>query len=82
VVVCACHPNHSRKPKIEGSRSNLAWEKARPYLQNSQRKARAGVMAQAVEHEALSSTLKPPPPPQKNQEVKCFFVLFSFPLKN
>jgi hypothetical protein len=37
-LMCACHPSYSRKHKIGGSSSRLAWQTGRTYLQNKQSK--------------------------------------------
>jgi hypothetical protein len=38
LIVHAYHPGYSRKHKIGGPWSGLAWAKSKTYLQNSQRK--------------------------------------------
>jgi hypothetical protein len=51
MVACTCHSSYSRKHKIE-LRSRPAWQKARPYFQNDQRKKgwRCGLSLASSKH--------------------------------
>jgi hypothetical protein len=78
-VACACHPSYWGQNKIGDCDSGWLRQKARPYLQNNQRKIVGGV-AQVVQHppsklEVLNLNLILPPQKKKKGMGTELFIL-------